>query len=186
VLDSLAGAFYLLGPDGAILRWNSALVAAVGYTNAEIGSRNPIEFISPRDREAVEAAMRAVFEQGREMAIEAEIVDRGGNVRPYALSGKPLRVGDATFMIGVARDITMRKRTEQQMVRAKERLDLALSGSRLALWDWDLRMNRVYFNESWSNLSAPSRAKPRSRATRCLRGTIPTTSPCLRPRSATR
>jgi len=152
VLDSLAGAFYLLGPDGAILRWNSALVAAVGYTNAEIGSRNPIEFVSPKDREAVEAAMRAVFEQGREMAIEAEIVDRGGNVRPYALSGKPLRVGDATFMIGVARDITMRKRTEQQMVRAKERLDLALSGSRLALWDWDLRMNRVYFNESWSNI----------------------------------
>ena len=152
VLDSLAGAFYLLGPDGTILRWNSALVAAVGYTNAEIGSRNPLEFVSPKDREAVEAAMRAVFEQGREMAIEAEIVDRGGNVRPYALSGKPLRVGDATFMIGVARDITMRKRTEQQMVRAKERLDLALSGSRLALWDWDLRINRVYFNESWSNI----------------------------------
>jgi len=103
VLDSLAGAFYLLGPDGTILRWNSALVAAVGYTNAEIGSRNPLEFVSPKDRDAVEAAMRAVFEQGREMAIEAEIVDRGGNVRPYALSGKPLRVGDATFMIVHAR-----------------------------------------------------------------------------------
>jgi len=152
VLDSLAGAFFLLGPDGAILRWNSALVAAVGYTNAEIGAKNPLEFVSPKDREAVEAAMSAVFEQGREMAIEAEIVDRGGNIRPYALSGKPLRVGDATFMIGVARDITLRKRTEQQMVRAKERLDLALSGSRLALWDWDLRQNRVYFNENWAKI----------------------------------
>jgi diguanylate cyclase (GGDEF)-like protein/PAS domain S-box-containing protein len=96
--------------------------------------------------------MRAVFEQGREMAIEAEIVDHEGNVRPYALSGKALRVGESTFMIGVARDITLRKRTEQQMARAKERLDLALTGSRLALWDWDLRNNRVYFNESWSKI----------------------------------
>ncbi len=152
VLDSLAGAFYLVSADGAILRWNSALVAAIGYTGAEIGAMNPLDFVSTRDREPVEAAMRAVFEQGREMAIEAEIVDREGNVRPYALSGKPLRVGDATFMIGVARDITLRKRTEQQMARAKERLDLALTGSRLALWDWDLRMNRVYFNESWSKI----------------------------------
>jgi len=152
VLDSLAGAFYLVSPDGVILRWNTALVAAVGYTEAEIGAMNPLDFVSAKDREAVDHAMRAVFEHGREMSIEAEIVDREGNVRPYALSGKPLRVGDSTLMIGVARDITLRKRTEQQMARAKERLDLALSGSRLALWDWDLRMNRVYFNESWSSI----------------------------------
>jgi len=152
VLDSLAGAFYLVSPDGMILRWNTALVAAVGYTEAEIGAMNPLDFISAKDREAVDHAMRAVFEHGREMSIEAEIVDREGNVRPYALSGKPLRVGNSTLMIGVARDITLRKRTEQQMARAKERLDLALSGSRLALWDWDLRMNRVYFNESWSSI----------------------------------
>jgi len=38
------------------------------------------------------------------------------------------------------------------MARAKERLDLALTGSNLALWDWDLRTDKVYFNESWSTL----------------------------------
>jgi diguanylate cyclase (GGDEF)-like protein/PAS domain S-box-containing protein len=152
VLDSLAGAFFLVSSDGVILRWNAALSSAIGYTGAEIGSMQPLDFISARDRPAVEAAMREVFEQGREMSLEAEIVDRAGNVRPYAVSGKPLRVGERTYMVGVARDITLRKRTEQQMIRAKERLDLALTGSRLALWDWDLRNNKVYFNESWSSL----------------------------------
>ena len=158
VLDSLAGAFFLVSSDGVILRWNAALTAAIGYTGAEIGTMQPLEFISPRDRDHAGAAMREVFEQGREMSLEAEIVDRAGNVRPYALSGKPLRVGERTYMIGVARDITLRKRTEQQMARAKERLDLALTGSRLALWDWDLRNGKVYFNESWSSLlGAPPR-----------------------------
>ena len=152
VLDSLAGAFFLVSSDGAILRWNAALSAAIGYSSAEIGTMHPLDFVSGRDRAAVEAAMREVLEQGREVSLEAEVVDRAGNVRPYAISGKPLRVGDRTYMVGVARDITMRKRTEQQMIRAKERLDLALTGSRLALWDWDLRNNRVYFNESWSSL----------------------------------
>ncbi|HXF77534.1 MAG TPA: EAL domain-containing protein [Usitatibacter sp.] len=150
VLDSLAGAFFLVSAGHAILRWNAALSAAIGYTGAEIGAMHPLDFISARDRDAVGNAMREVFEQGREMALEAEIVDREGNVRPYALSGKPLHVGNETYMVGVARDITLRKRTEQQMARAKERLDLALSGSRLALWDWDLKSDKVYFNESWA------------------------------------
>jgi len=152
VLDSLAGAFFLVSSDGMILRWNAALANALGYTGAEIGTMNPLEFVSSRDREGVERAMRQVFEQGREMALEVEVVDRSGNVRPYSLSGKPLLVGERTYLIAVARDITLRKRTEQQMARAKERLDLALTGSSLALWDWDLGNKRVYFNESWSSL----------------------------------
>jgi diguanylate cyclase (GGDEF)-like protein/PAS domain S-box-containing protein len=152
VLDSLAGAFFLVSSDGMILRWNAALSNALGYTGAEIGTMNPLDFVSSRDRESVERAMRQVFEQGREMALEVEVVDRAGNVRPYALSGKPLLVGERRYLIAVARDITLRKRTEQQMARAKERLDLALTGSSLALWDWDLGNKRVYFNESWSSL----------------------------------
>jgi diguanylate cyclase (GGDEF)-like protein/PAS domain S-box-containing protein len=156
VLDSLAGAFYLVSSDGVILRWNAALSTAIGYTDAEIATMTPLQFVSPRDREAVDAAMRQVFEQGREMAIEAEIQDREGNVRPYSLSGRPLGIGERTYMIGVARDITLRKRTEQQMARAKERLDLALTGSRLALWDWDLKNSKVYFNESWASIIGAS------------------------------
>ena len=152
VLDNLTGAFYLVSPEGTILRWNAALAAAIGYTDAEIGSMSPVDFISPQDREAVAAGMRDVFELGRDMTIEAEVLDRGGNIRPYLLSGRPVTLGGRVCMIGIARDITLRKRTEQQMVRAKERLDLALTSSNLALWDWDLKHSRVYFNESWSAL----------------------------------
>ena len=57
VLDSLAGAFFLVSSGHAILRWNAALASAIGYTNAEIGVMHPLDFISTRDREAVEAAM---------------------------------------------------------------------------------------------------------------------------------
>jgi diguanylate cyclase (GGDEF)-like protein/PAS domain S-box-containing protein len=152
VLDSLASAFFLVSSEGAMMRWNASLAAAVGYADADIASMHPGDFVSPRDRPHVEAAMREVLEHAREIAIEVEIVDRTGNVRPYAVSGKPLRFGGHNCMIGIARDITLRKRTERQMARAKERLDLALEGSRLALWDWDLRNNKVYFNESWSSL----------------------------------
>jgi len=152
VLDSLAGVFFLVSPDGAFIRWNASLATVTGYGDAEIAAMHPLDFISAGDREEVAGAMRAVFEEGREMAIEAEIVDRAGNVRPYSLSAKPLKVGESSYLIGVAQDITLRKRAEHQMARAKERLDLALTGSRLALWDWDMKADKVYFNEGWSAL----------------------------------
>jgi diguanylate cyclase (GGDEF)-like protein/PAS domain S-box-containing protein len=134
------------------------LAAAIDRTDAEIAAMQPTDFISPHDRPAVAAAMREVFEKGRDVSLEAEVVDRAGNVRPYMLSARPVTLGGAVHLIGMARDITLRKRAEQQMVRAKERLDLALTSSSLALWDWDLRQDRVYFNENWAQLlGGPSR-----------------------------
>jgi diguanylate cyclase (GGDEF)-like protein/PAS domain S-box-containing protein len=152
VIESFPGAFWLVSADGVIVRWNRRLAAVTGYSDAEIGSMQPLDFISGRDRAAVDAAMRRVLGSGEEIALEAEIVDRAGNVRPYSISGKPLRLGGRNYMIGLGSDITLKRRAEQQMARAKERLDLALSSSSLALWDWDLRLERVYFNENWRSI----------------------------------
>jgi PAS domain-containing protein len=87
-------------------------------------------------------------------------------------------------MIGVARDITLRKRAEQQMVRAKERLDLALTSSSLALWDWDLKASRVYFNENWAEMLGDP-ARVHLPAEEVLMWNHPTTARCSAPRSAT-
>ena len=152
VLDSFASAFFLVSSEGRLLRWNARLSEAVGFSDAEISRMHPTDFVSPRDRDHVRSAIREVLEEGREISLEVEIVDRTGNVRPYVVSGRPLRLGATTCMIGVASDVTLRKRTERQMARAKERVDLALSGSRLAIWDWDLKNDKVYFNESWAKL----------------------------------
>ena len=149
VIESFPGAFWLVSSDGVIVRWNRQLTAVSGYSDAEIGSMHPLDFVSARDRPAMDAAMHRVFDKGDEVTLEAELVDRAGNVRPYALSGRPVRLGGRVYMIGLGADITMKRRAEQQMARAKERLDLALSSSSLALWDWDLRIDRVYFNENW-------------------------------------
>ncbi|HET7732160.1 MAG TPA: EAL domain-containing protein [Usitatibacter sp.] len=152
VLENLSGAFYLVSSDGVILRWNASLARAIGYSDAEIAAMKPTDFISPADRPLVQDAMRDVFERGEEVAVEAEILDRQGNVTPYLLGARPVTLGGRTYMFGVARDITLRHRTEQQAARARERLDLALASSSLALWDWDLATDRVYFNENWSKI----------------------------------
>ena len=159
VIESLPGAFFLFSASGEMLRWNARMQAATGWTGLEIASMRPLDFIAPADRAAVEQGIREVLAQQREASLEAGLVDKAGTVRPYAFLARPLRVAGETYVMGIGRDITEKKRAEERTLRDKERLDLALHGSRLALWDWDLATNRIFFNEGWSRLLGESKGE---------------------------
>ena len=49
-------------------------------------------------------------------------------------------------------DITERHIAEADLRATRERLDLALDGSELALWDWEINSGRVYLSARWSDL----------------------------------
>jgi PAS domain S-box-containing protein len=60
--------------------------------------------------------------------------------------GSPLR------MIGTHADISERIRQQEEITRINERLDLALQGSRLAIWDLDAATGSVYLSEGWNEM----------------------------------
>jgi PAS domain S-box-containing protein len=60
--------------------------------------------------------------------------------------------GQATRMIGVAIDVTERKRLEEQGKRDQERLSLALEAGNLGLWDWHIPSGRVLFGGNWGSM----------------------------------
>jgi PAS domain S-box-containing protein len=54
--------------------------------------------------------------------------------------------------IGVTLHITERKQREEELRRMQERLDLALRGADLALWDWNVASGEVVFNQRWAEM----------------------------------
>ena len=60
--------------------------------------------------------------------------------------------GHAKRVVGVLQDITERKRRRQELRRLKERLELAVDGANLGVWDWDLRTDSVQFNDNWATM----------------------------------
>src|SRR5262249_19378947 len=52
----------------------------------------------------------------------------------------------------IARIAIEKRRDEAEILRAKERLDLALEASGVALWDNDISSGRIYFSEHWGRL----------------------------------
>ncbi|MDX2431614.1 MAG: PAS domain-containing protein, partial [Bacteroides sp.] len=55
-------------------------------------------------------------------------------------------------VIGVARDVTETRVSENALKKSEERLNLALQATNLGLWDWNLVNNEVYFSPVWFSM----------------------------------
>ena len=151
-IECLPGAFFIFEQSGRMVRWNDRFAANTGYSPADLQKMHALDFIDESDRSRVREAISRVFADGTQIAIEAEMRSKGGAAFPSSFYGRPLDIAGQRYCIGVGRDITERKLAEREISIAKERLDLALVGSGLAIWDWDLFNNRVAFSENWGEL----------------------------------
>ena len=60
--------------------------------------------------------------------------------------------GEITGFLGVAEDISERKRSEEALRKSEERFDLAVAGSNDGIWDWDVCTGEVYYAPRFKEL----------------------------------
>jgi len=53
---------------------------------------------------------------------------------------------------GVSTNITEQKEGERALQQLKDRLELAVEGAQLGIWDWDMTTDEVEFNEQWARM----------------------------------
>ena len=94
--------------------------------------------------------------------IEAALAGEKVNFETVLVAGGVRRQVDVTYIprfdelwavLGfyvLTTDITDRKEAEEVVRARKERLELGLSGSNLALFEWDVTSGQVYLSEAWS------------------------------------
>lgn len=159
-IHSMPGAFFMFDCDARMVRWNSSFQEITGYSAQELYDMHALDFVASNDRAAAADAVRRVFEENKEVSLEASMRIKNDAEAPYAFHGRAIAIAGKRYCIGMGSDISGRKRAELEIQAAKERLDLALVGSSLAMWDWDLANNTVYFNKGWATLlgAAPQEA----------------------------
>jgi len=93
----------------------------------------------------------------------------------HVVSGQPRYDAAGAFLgyRGVGRDVTERRGAERELAFAKERLELALDGSGVILWDTDLRSGKVYLSEGWAEFLGLPRAPTATTVDELVRGVHP-------------
>jgi PAS domain S-box-containing protein len=160
ILDSMGEGVIVTDEAGRILQINPAAESIFGVHPAgkELQLAPGYEIFLPDQVTRCPAdqlpLVRAI--QGEEMD-DAEYFVRVPD-RPEGLwasaSARPLKDNRGRVRGGlvVIRDISERKRAEEELRRSRERFDLAVQGSQDGLWDWDLETNAIYYSPRWKSI----------------------------------
>ncbi len=119
VMDSLPGVFYVLDGRGRLVRWNRMMETLTGRSATELNGLDPLLLVGARNRSNLTRMIREALEAGQSEA-EIKVVDATGEVRVFLLGGRRSTIGDQTYVVGHAADITGRKRMEEHLLQAQK------------------------------------------------------------------
>ncbi len=111
---------------GIFLSYNHALLASTGYTAEEFSRLSYWDLTPPEYRAQEEEQLRALRETGRYGPYEKEFIRKDGARYPVLLDGVLLERPDGSRVIwSIIQDMTVRKAMEGELIRAKERAEVA-------------------------------------------------------------
>jgi len=126
IVEASGDAIYVYDFNGTILTWNRAAEELYGFAGPEIIGR-PADTIVPPDRRT---ELRDIIDTSVDAAniirnLETTRMRRDGSVFPALLTISPIRdeSGQAVGLSVIARDITERKRAENELRRANQDLE---------------------------------------------------------------
>jgi len=156
--------------------WSDEAFAIYGYDRSlKPTPEHVLQRVHPEDAERVMAQVQQVLSEETDWISEFRLLMPDGQVKHVYVSAKAVR-GESGHReyIGAVMDITAAKLAEKQRRRAEEaealqlandRLEQALQGSNVGIWDFDLTGHSVhdapvYWANLWASLGYESDAPP--------------------------
>jgi PAS domain S-box-containing protein len=132
--------------EGNVLMINQAGVDLLGYSEAtEIVGQKNSNFIAPDNYSIPESPIRKILELGKVAGIEVRAIKKEGSPIFMEISGTLLKDinGVPTSILTVGRDISLRKQVEENLLDAKNRLQVQVSDKDVELQRANERLNEL-------------------------------------------
>ncbi len=135
--------------EGIISSWNAAAERIFGYSPQEAIGQH-ISLIIPRELRNEEESILATLKRGKRIEhFETIRLTKNGKRIPVSLSISPIydKTGTIIGASKIARDISMQKAYEDELMQSRERLQLAVEAGKIGIWDWDIKKNTIVWSE---------------------------------------
>lgn len=147
VANGTTDAVFVKDRDGKYLLANPATARFVGRADGDLLGRTDAELFDPDSARRVAERDRQVMTAGV-AETEVEVLTAAGVTRTYLATKAPYRDegGAIIGLIGITRDITDLKRSEESLRASEERQYLALRGAGGGAWDWNLDTGDIWWS----------------------------------------
>ena len=149
ILSSMPDNVFYKDLDGVYLGCNEKFAEFARVPISEIVGATERDLFDETHAEEFERTDRIVTETGENVRGEWPTVYPDGSRKTLETIKTPLRDETGTIfgILGVSRDISVRKEYEDLLARSRERLRLAIQGMNLGVWDYDIPSDTVTWDE---------------------------------------
>ncbi len=114
LINSLPGVFYMFNKNGKYLRWNKNTLKVSGFSEEEIGTMSPLDFVPVDQQPILIEKIESVFKHGFDN-LEAEFLTKDGRKIPYYFTGSYIKLDGEDCLMGVGYDMTEKLAYQQQL-----------------------------------------------------------------------
>jgi diguanylate cyclase (GGDEF)-like protein/PAS domain S-box-containing protein len=153
--------------EGVITSWNRAAEKMYGYTKTEALGRDLSFLVIPERQDEIRALLERVQTGNVVECIETQRVTKWGSVLDVSLSISPIRdgSGQVTGASAIARDITLRKRAEEQLRLQSAALEAAANA--IVITDYEGKI--VWVNRAFTAMTGYSKEETLGKNPRLLK-----------------
>jgi diguanylate cyclase (GGDEF)-like protein/PAS domain S-box-containing protein len=149
--NSLEG-IVLLDSEFRILDANNKFEEIFEISKSDIKDEFALDAVSLYEEpENIEREINAILEKEdweNEVRFKVNNKIKYCNVHIFSVDNKE---HDRLIYVAVD-DITESKEREKELKEVKERLELAVSGANIGIWDWNVEEENIHFNENWAKM----------------------------------
>jgi two-component system cell cycle sensor histidine kinase/response regulator CckA len=158
VIEGTTDDVFVKDLDGRFVIVNARAAETLGLPREQLIGRTLHEVLPAELAEAMTATDRLTAEQG-ETGLFEETVPFGGQLRTFLTAKGPYRASDDTLLgtFGIARDITERKRFEEELRLARDYADRLIETSNAILIVLDKDANILTFNRAAEEITGYTR-----------------------------
>ncbi len=144
--DAMADSVALLAPDHSILNANRSFCLLLGRSREELIGRKCCRFFHGSDTPVADCPVEQARQSGRQEYREIFEQSLG---KWLGISVAPVldHDGRTVKMVHTVRDVSERKRYEQELQRSEARLKEAQQLARLGSWELDLKTDRLWWSD---------------------------------------
>lgn len=150
IFNSIPDILGIQDRDHKIIRYNEAGYKLLNVTAEEARGKKCYELIGQKKPCGL-CATSETYQTKKPAQIQKYLPDSDVwfDVRSYPILNEQ---NEIELVIEHLRDITTEKKASEAIKESAERLELALKGADLGMWDWDLRTNELTHSERWCTM----------------------------------